>query len=95
MNLHKHFNEQDLKQASIQYECLKKCVASVKEHASNGDLEFARKRGQDMMNSLSELMNLNAKKRADDEVKGIADQMIQQGLNVQAVRSFYHDRQAN
>lgn len=92
MNLHKHFNEQDLKQASIQYECLKKCLASIKKHTSNGDLELARKRGQDMMKSLSELMALNYKKQADDEMKTIADQMIQESINIQTVRSYYHDR---
>lgn len=91
MELHKHFLEQDLKQASIHYSCFKDCLKSVTDHVEKGDVELAKHRTQDMLLSLHELSKLSDKKYNQEKFQPLIRQMMQQGIDIEVVRMYFHD----
>lgn len=89
MELHEHFLEPDLKQASIHYSCFKDCLLRVSSHIDQGEMESAKHRATDMLKSLHELSKLNDKKRNHEKEQTLMNQLIRQGIDMQLVRVYF------
>lgn len=91
MNLHEHFLDEDLGQASREFKRFKDSLEVVTKNVNKGEMEKAKHHATDMISSLHELSKLTYKKKDFEMRNEIMNLMGLAGIDVRAVRMMLHD----
>lgn len=92
MNYQEHFKTGDIPAAQKEVSCIEDLLILILLHSDTGNFDKAQKRGQELLNSLEILADLNNHKKTENELKSLMDQLVQQGLDNQAVRMYFNER---
>lgn len=91
MKLHKHFLENDIKQASYEYWKHLDLMSSVARYMAIGDVKNAKLLSVELTKAIHEMDKLNDKKLQLDRRNEIVKMMNEQGVQIQFLRGIHFD----
>lgn len=91
MKLHKHFLDNDIKQASYEYWKHLDLMSSVARYMAIGDIKNAKLLSVELTKAIHEMDKLNDKKLQLDRHNEIVKMMNEQGVQIQFLRGIHFD----